>query len=92
MLKSLTIASVVAIVAFTGFAHAKQEKQVTRVIMELSDFPDLAAKAKAVCDGKASMSDKLKNACHTGQFPSVTKAGAFRNVGIGAELNTLIRQ
>jgi len=71
---------------------AKSEKQVTRVTYELSDFPSLEASAVAVCGGKASMSDKLKAACETKKFPSVTKAGNFRNTGIGAELNTLIRQ
>jgi hypothetical protein len=80
------------VLASTSFATAKQEKQVTRVIWEISDFPDLEKKAREVCAGKATMSDKLKTACNAGTFPSVTKAGAFRNTGIGAELNTLMRQ
>ena len=73
-------------------AQAKTEKQVTRTIWELSDFPELEKKANEVCSGKLVMSPKLKTACEAKQFPAVTKSGAFRNSGIGAELNTLIRQ
>jgi hypothetical protein len=84
--------AMVALIAFAGVSQAKQEKQVTRTIYELSDFPDLEKKAKEVCGGKLVLSDKLKTACQSGTFPSVTKSGAFRNSGIGAELNSLIRQ
>jgi hypothetical protein len=94
MNRRLTLAAVVALAAI-GAAHnveARQEKQVTRVVWELTDFPDLAKKAEEVCAGKLVMSDKLKAACQSKTFPSVTKAGAFRNTGIGAELNSLMRQ
>lgn len=87
----LSMIALAAALAFVPFA-AQAEKQVTRTVKELSDFPELAAKAKAVCDGKAVKSDRLVTACGKGEFPSVTKAGAFRNSGIGAELNTLMRQ
>ncbi len=73
-------------------AQAKIEKQVTRTVWEVSDFPDLEKKAEAICSGKAALSDKLKTACASKAWPSVTKAGLFRNTGIGAELNTLMRQ
>ena len=73
-------------------AQAKQEKQVTRTVWELSDFPELEKKANEVCGGKLVMSAKLKTACEAKQWPGVTKSGAFRNSGIGAELNALIRQ
>ena len=92
-MKYQMIALLVAFVTlFPVSANAKQEKQVTRTIWELSDFPDLEKKAKEVCGGKMVLSDKLKSACQSGNFPSVTKAGAFRNSGIGAELNSLMRQ
>jgi hypothetical protein len=91
MKKFILTAAFVA-VAFTGPAFAKQEVQVTRTVWELSDFPELASKAKAVCESKSNISDKLKAACKSDTLPKVTKAGAFRNTGIGAELNTLIRQ
>jgi hypothetical protein len=82
----------VALVAFVSPSLAKQELQVTRTVYELSDFPQLSEKAKAVCNGKTVKSDKLTKACALNTFPSVTKAGAFRNTGIGAELNALMRQ
>jgi hypothetical protein len=82
-----------ASIAFTSIpANAKQEKQVTRTVWELSDFPDLEKKANEVCGGKLAMSDKLKASCQSKTFPGVTKAGAFRNSGTGAELNSLMRQ
>jgi hypothetical protein len=86
------VSAAIALVLLTGSAFAKQEIDVKRTIWELSDFPELEKNAKAVCAGKAIMSPKLMVACKAGTFPSVTKAGAFRNVGIGAELNALIRQ
>jgi hypothetical protein len=92
MLKSSLVA-MAFILATMPICSAKQEKQVTRVIWELSDFPDLEKNAKAICGSeKLVKSDKLKAACTSSVFPSVTKSGAFRNTGIGAELNTLIRQ
>jgi hypothetical protein len=90
-MKKIILASV-ALAVLSGAAFGKSEVQVTRTIWELSDFPALAEKAKAVCEGKGTLSDKLKVACKDGNFPKVTKAGLFRNTGIGAELNTLMRQ
>lgn len=91
-MKYALIAMIALLAALPVSANAKQEKQVTRTIWELSDFPDLEKKANEVCGGKLVMSDKLKAACQNKTFPSVTKAGAFRNTGIGAELNSLMRQ
>jgi hypothetical protein len=93
MIKRLMISvAALSLLASAGIASAKQEVQVTRTVWELSDFPELAAKAKAICEGSASLSDKLKIACKANEMPKVSKSGTFRNTGIGAELNTLIRQ
>lgn len=81
-----------ALLLLTGSGLAKTEVQRTVTVWEISDFPDLEASAKAVCASKAVLSAKLQTACKTGVWPSVTKAGHFRNTGIGAELNTLINQ
>ena len=91
-MKTIILSTALALALLTSSAFAKQEIDVKRTIWELSDFPELEAKAKAICEGKATLSPKLMVACKAGTFPSVTKAGAFRNVGIGAELNALIRQ
>lgn len=93
-MKKLLIATAILLaMSAANAASAKQEVQVTRTVWELSDFPELAAKAKAICESKSSLSDKLKAACKDNSlFPKVTKAGNFRNTGIGAELNTLMRQ
>jgi hypothetical protein len=89
MLKTIMLATV-AFVALSPAAHA--EKQVTRMVKELSDFPDLEKKTVAICENeKVAKSDRLKKACADKQFPRVTKAGAYFNTGYGAELNTLIR-
>lgn len=92
-MKTITLAILaLSLLTVSVAAQAKTEKQVTRTIWELSDFPDLEKKAASVCEGKLVMSDKLKAACAAKTFPAVTKSGAFRNSGIGAELNALIRQ
>lgn len=55
------------------------------------DWPALAEKATAICKGAQVKSAKLTDACKTGQMPNVLKDGTrFYNVGIGAELNSLI--
>jgi hypothetical protein len=90
-MRNIIIAALAASFAFAPIA-AHAEKQVTRTVKEISDFPELEKKAKEVCGSKSALSDKLKAACAAGTFPSVTKAGLFRNTGIGAELNTLMRQ
>lgn len=91
-MNKLFVSTAIAFVLLTGSAFAKQEIDVKRTVWELSDFPELAAKTKAVCEGKAIKSPKLVSACKSETFPKITKAGNWYNVGIGAELNTLIRQ
>jgi hypothetical protein len=92
MVKHLVVSTAIALVMLTATAFAKKDVTVTRTVYELSDFPDLEAGAKAVCEGKATLSVKLQAACKSGVWPSVTKAGKFRNTGVGAELNTLMAQ
>lgn len=92
-MKRIILATVAMLVAISPQAAlAKKEVQTTRTVWELSDFPELATKAKAVCGNSATKSPKLQIACKAEAWPSVTKAGAFRDTGIGAELNTLMRQ
>jgi len=86
----LFVSTAIAIALLSGSAFAKSEIQVTRIVYDLSDFPELAAKTKAVCEGNAVKSVKLVAACKSESFPKITKAGKWYNVGIGAELNTLI--
>lgn len=91
-MKKLIVATSVALVMLTGSAFAKKDVQVQRTIWELSDFPKLEEGAKKACEGKAKLSAKLQAACVSHTFPRVTKNGAFYNQGIGAELNSLMRQ
>jgi hypothetical protein len=92
-MKKLVVSTAIALALLTGSAFAKSEVQTTRTIWEMSDFPGLAEKAKAVCESKTvQISARLRKACDTGQFPRVTKAGMFYNTGYGAELNSIIRQ
>lgn len=43
-----------------------------------------------VCQSKAKRSEKLETACKANEAPEAVKAGdRFKNVGIGAEINTL---
>jgi len=93
MKKFLVSAAAAALVLAPSFAFAKKEVQVTRTVYELTDFPDLAKKAEAVCGNDSlKKSVRLSKACSDKQFPRVTKAGMFYNTGYGAELNALIRQ
>lgn len=89
---SLLTSTALAILMLTATAFAKSEVQVTRTIYEISDFPELEKGARAVCAGKFTLSPKLQAACKASTWPSVTKAGKFRNSGIGAELNALMSQ
>ena len=53
----------------------------------------LIAKAQAVCDGAFVLTSDAMNACTSKAWPAVLTDGTrFRNTGIGAEFNTLIRQ
>lgn len=51
---------------------------------------DMNATFDQVCKSNAVRSPKLEIACEEGNLPDVVKAGdRFKNVGIGAEVNTL---
>jgi len=79
-------------------ASAKTVKMVERTIWEIKDFPTLEKSVLALCTSAAEegtklvLSDKAKAVCASHAWPSITKAGAFRNTGVGAEFNTLMRQ
>ncbi len=53
-----------------------------------------ATRLAAVCQSPSLvLTTAARTACATGSFPRVTAAAtAFVNIGIGAELNTLMRQ
>lgn len=92
-MRNVMISAAIALATLVSVpAYAKIEKQVTRTVWELSDFPELEKKALAICESKAIKSPRLEKACSEKSFPRVTKAGAFYNTGYGAELNALIRQ
>jgi hypothetical protein len=81
------VSMVVAAVVMSASANAMSLDAVK------VDWPALAAKTVAVCNGSQVKSAKLTEACKTGQMPNVLKDGTrYYNVGIGAELNTLMRQ
>ena len=51
---------------------------------------DMNATFDQVCKSAAVKSEKLGKACSEGSMPDVVKKGdRFKNVGIGAEVNTL---
>ena len=51
---------------------------------------DLRVQFEEVCNSAAVKSEKLEAACQAGAAPDQVKAGdRFKNVGIGAEVNTL---
>lgn len=53
----------------------------------------LTPKAQAVCDGSFVLTAEAMAACTSKTWPAVLKDGSrFRNTGVGAEFNTLIRQ
>ena len=92
--KALIAGTLALVMVATGALHARAAETVTvtRTVYGIGDFPALEAKAKAVCAGSHKLSDGARTVCASGKWPSVTKAGAFRNAGVGAELNTLMRQ
>jgi hypothetical protein len=95
MIKSILSVALIsaALVVSVNASHAKQEVTKTVTVLEMSDFPALEKATKAVCEGKAVKSAKLEAACKDNtKLPKITKAGNWYNMGIGAELNTLIRQ
>ena len=57
--------------------------------------PAVVTQAKVFCvafsEKQVALSKDAFFACQTEEWPRITLAGRFRNTGIGAEFNTLIR-
>lgn len=92
-----TVLAMATVFAFPMIAQA-QEAIVTETaaIAEVKADPmpsaQLLASFEAICDSDAKLSEKALIACMNGQPPKAAKSGLiFRNTGIGAEFNTLIR-
>lgn len=84
-----------AVAGYTFPGHAAETKTVTRTVTVnmLSDNPKLAELVAGICGDKAvKLSDKARKACDDKAFPPLTKALTFRNSGVGAEFNALVRQ
>lgn len=100
MIKIVIISLQIAACAVAGWmaggvaAKAAETVTYTRTVYSLDDFPKLRDSAKALCGSTTvKLSDGAKAACAGSKpWPGVTKAGAFRNAGVGAEFNTLLRQ
>ena len=87
--KSLILA-IAAIALPTGIAIAEPQF-VTAAVPTAAN--DLIAKLAQTCDGRFVLSDRAIVACQTEQFPRLSTDGqSFRNQGVGAEFNTLMRQ
>lgn len=95
--KETLLAAVIGL-AFVATAHA-QEATVTPVaatseVVKVDPVPSeqLLTSFEAICDSDAKLSDKALVACANAMPPKAAKSGLiFRNTGIGAEFNTLIR-
>ena len=90
------LATVAAIVL--GFAIPVHAQETVAVVETVSAPPEivasdaLIAQFTTICESDAILSDKAKLACINDVLPKPAKSGdIFRNVGIGAEFNTLIR-
>jgi hypothetical protein len=97
MKKIIFTAALLSTVAIMGIhaAGAAETKVVQRTVTvySMADAPKLEEQVKAVCaDTKVKLSDKARAACDANSFPPLTKNLTFRNSGIGAEFNTLVRQ
>lgn len=91
----LTAATAIAL----GFVMPVNAQEVTATPVVATVDPEtpvisatLSAAWEAICDSDAKLSEKAQLSCLNGQMPKVAKSGdTFRNTGIGAEFNTLIR-
>lgn len=97
MIKLISVSTFLIGCALAGYgtaANAAETKTVTRIVTVnmLSDNPKLEAQVKEVCEGKFNLSPKARKACDDKAFPPLTKALTFRNSGVGAEFNSLVRQ
>ena len=88
-MKRLLILSAI-VLAPIGTALAEPQF-VTAAIPNASN--ELIAKLSQTCDGRFVLSDRAIVACQTEQYPRLSTDGqSFRNQGVGAEFNTLMRQ
>lgn len=88
-----TVLAIVIGTAFVATANA-QEAVVTDATVKVDPVPSeqLLASFEAICGSDAKLSEKATIACANAQPPKAAKSGLiFRNTGIGAEFNTLIR-
>lgn len=94
----LTAATVIAL----GFGiPANAQDEATMIDVNVAPAPaaaspvastDLANAFATICNSTAVLSDKAQLACINNAMPKVAKSAvSFRNTGIGAEFNTLIR-
>lgn len=82
-MKSLALTAVLAVSMFTS-ANAQDAADAASATMQTA--------FEKVCKSTFVLSEKAKAACDGNTMPKTNKAGtSFRNVGIGTEFNTLIR-
>lgn len=93
-MKHFALSTVIAL-AFAISANAQEATIVTVAAdptAEIVATEQLQADFSFICASAAQLSEKAQVACVTNTMPKVAKSGeTFRNVGIGAEFNTLIR-
>lgn len=76
-----------------GYAAETHQVTVTRTNYTFDDAPKLKAAVLVICaDTKIVLSTKARIACTGDKWPAISKSLEFRNSGIGAEFNALIRQ
>lgn len=95
-MKTMIIAAMFAAVAFTAQAQETVPVVATdaeiETVIEIVPNEALIAQFNAICASTAVLSDKARVACINNAMPKASKAGdTFRNVGVGAEMNALIR-
>ena len=82
-MKSISLSAVLAVAMFAN-ANAQDAAASASAQMQ--------AAFEKVCKSTFVLSEKAKAACDSNSMPKTNKAGtSFRNVGIGTEFNTLIR-
>ena len=82
-MKSIALSAVLAVAMFAN-ANAQDATASASATMQTA--------FEKVCKSTFVLSEKAKAACDGNTMPKTNKAGtSFRNVGIGTEFNTLIR-
>lgn len=91
MNRFVTIAAIVATLSVIAIAAQAQE---FNAVEAPTPTPELLNKLERTCeDGAFVLSLDAKVACLESQFPRLVADGSrFRNAGVGAEFNTLMRQ